>query len=308
MLRFIAYEPVEKAHKRLKSKVPKKEHMRRTDALAAKMQRSISADIFRGIKKFKKRISREALQTAWEQGRYDQLEREVAWDKLPEDIEPVRDTLKGNMLRASKIMIPVLPPLAQKHLRWDISNPRIRHFADHHIGNLVRKIEGESKQAIRDVVARGFSKVMSPKQAAQEIVDHIGLLPRQNLALRNFANTLMDLGHTPQNILAMSSKYHDRLLMDRSMTIARTESRRLTNHSQNMVIQESANQGLIDRERSKRIWVVDGMPCEICEPMDGEETGLDDPWDVDTPQGVVSVDIPSDIHPNCECIFTVEVE
>ncbi len=57
------------------------------------------------------------------------------------------------------------------------------------------------------------------------------------------------------------------------------------------------NEGLITH-KAKKVWVIDGRPCDDCIEMDGEAVGLNDYWVM--PSGK-HVEIPTDSHPNCEC-------
>jgi hypothetical protein len=85
------------------------------------------------------------------------------------------------------------------------------------------------------------------------------------------------------------------------MMIARTETKNAINRGALAVWKAGRDQGLIDETATKE-WVVDGDPCEICEPMDGVQVPLDESWTIELLNGQeMQVEIPSQAHPHCYC-------
>lgn len=309
MLRFFVRKAVTKT-KRLKSKVKGAHRAKRVDALARRMQSAVSIDLVSGINTFKKRISREALMDAWERGDYEGLGKHIPWEDLHKDLNKFGSGMGKALWAASIAGLEHLPAPA-KEMRWDMGNPKMRGFVDKRVGNLVQGITNDSKAHLREVVARSFTHRMAPKEVADEIKNSIGLGDRYKNALRNFERE--QLRKFPQpSLMSWRVKqveaYSDRLLDARALTIARTEIRQATNYGQRAVWQEAASQGFIDKNIAKRIWVVDGAPCEICEPMDEAETTLDEPYTTDGNGNPVEPMEPGDVHPNCECIEILETE
>jgi hypothetical protein len=301
MLRFFVRKAVGKT-KRLKSRVKNAHKAKRVDALARRMQSVVSADLVDGINTFKKRISREALMDAWERGDYDGLGKHIPWDELHGDLKKFSSGMGKALWAASLAGIQHLPPPA-KEMRWDMGNPKMRGFVDKRVGNLVEGITSDAKANLRTMVSRAFTERLTPKQVADEIKGSIGLHDRYTNALRNYKEGLIQQGKEPDVVDRMAGKYEERLLDARALTVARTEIRQATNYGQRAVWKEAADQGFIDKNKARRIYVVDGAPCEICEPMDGQETTLDEPFHTADGEPVE----PGEVHPNCECIEILEL-
>lgn len=305
MLRFVAFQPVVKAEK-LKSKVKNAWKAKRVDALARRMKTAVGADLTSGLKAFKKSISKKDLMEAWAAGQYAHLDKHIPWENLPKHFGRAGKQLKAAMYEASLHGQAHLPAPA-KNMRWSIENPHIRSFVDTRVGKLIQDISNEGRAHVKEVIARSFQVAMTPKQVADEIVGSIGLHKRYRQALRNYARKMQEIYGRTDDYRPMMERingYEDRLLSSRALTIARTEIRQASNHGQRTMWREAARQGYIQKEKAKRIWVVDGAPCEDCEPMDGEEAGLDEPFISET-EGEVE---PGEMHPNCECIEILEIE
>lgn len=301
MFHFFVTKAVTKPHKP-KTKVKNAHRAKRVDALARRMQRAVSLDLLTGLTRFKKRISAERLQEAWESGNYEGLDRLIPWDKLDDDLQPTARRLRRSLFDSSGIAFAQLPAPIQSSLRWDVENPRIRNFIDHRVGMLIQGIKNDTRAQVRELVSQSFTRALTPREVASEIKDSIGLHEQYRKALSKYKRfVIYESGEkNPENQMKRINAYEDRLLKSRAMTVARTETRQATNHGQRTVWREAANQGLINRTTARRVWVVDGNPCEICEPLDGVETTLDQPF----PGGYE----PGEVHPNCECIEILEME
>lgn len=300
MLHFFVTKAVTRPPKP-KTKVKNAWKAKRVDALALKMRSVVSLDLLNGIQTFKKRISPEALMEAWKNGQYEHLDGFIPWDDLHKDLNPAAKRIRRGLFDASGIAISQLPAPVSRHLRWDAENPRLRNFVDKRIGNLIVGIQHDTRVLVRNLITRSFREALTPRDVAQELIGSIGLHPRYETALRNYKRfVIYESGEkNPDNQQKLINRYETKLLKSRAMTIGRTEVRQATNVGQRLVWTEAANQGLINKATAKRVWVVDGDPCPECEPLDGTETTLDEPY----PGGYE----PGEVHPNCECIEILEL-
>lgn len=84
----------------------------------------------------------------------------------------------------------------------------------------------------------------------------------------------------------------------RAESIARTESLRAANEGQLDAWDGAKKNGLLS-ENAKRVWIATGddLLCAICEPMDGVEELLDDPFILDDGEAITS----PPAHPRCRC-------
>jgi hypothetical protein len=303
MVRFYFSEPrnlVLKAKQRRKSSRTYK----RVSALSRQMSKAVQVDFVTGIKSFKKKISANKMYEAWKSGNYNSVLKEMPWQNLHEDLDPAFKKISGSFEGAANYTIQSMPAPMQDTLRFDAKNPFIRKWINERTGSLVQNIQSETQEIIQNAIVRTFTHAQDPRKVANQIRDHIGLNERYSIALMNYREKLEQSGkHNIGQINNLTDAYYDRLLDARAMTIARTETRFASNQGQLAVWNQAANDGLIDRATSKKVWYVDGAPCEICEPMDGIAVPLDGFWNL--PDGSV-VDNPTDAHPNCMCGMELE--
>lgn len=267
--------------------------------LSQTMAKQVQVNLVKGIKKFKTKISPDKLYNAWATGSYGKVYEVIPWDQLPEDLGAASKILGGATLASSKFSIDSLPKPIESKLRYDTANPRIRDFMDRRVGELVTNISEGTRANIQTAVGRSFDQALTPRQVADQIKGGIGLLPQHEAAVAKYRDTLVKVGELPgTKIESLANGYADRLLDYRAMLISRTETRAAANWGQLSVWQQAADQGLIDSHTAQKIWVVDGNPCEICEPMDEEPADLYGFWSLNNGD---TVEIPSEAHPNCMC-------
>lgn len=266
-----------------------------------RMSKAVRVDLTHGIRTFKKSVSKPALAKAVETGSYGHIMRAIPWKDLPDHLDPVKKPINQTLAESSGFAIKAFPNTLAKKLRFDLSNPRIRDYVNRRTGELIENIKTDTQQTIAKAVMTHFSHAQSPSQIADRIVGSIGLTERHETAVMNYQNGLEAQGVNPDRIDTLVENYQDKLLDYRANMIARTEVARANNEGQLAVWGEAKDQGLIDQSATK-VWVVDGNPCPICEPMDGEEVALDDVWILD--DGTIC-DIPTDAHPNCMCLMTI---
>lgn len=297
---------VEKARtpKRPKWKVTRTKN--RLERLANTMAGSVRLDLLRGLKKFKSKIHPEEIYQAWLSKDWNAVFQAVPWGTLPKDLAGFATHIGGSLEKSSSMSIKALPEPAQKDLRFDLRNPRIREYVNNRTGSLVVGIENDTRNLISNAIARHFDEAMTPRRVADIIKPSIGLYPAQTRALQNYRLGLEKEGTKPASLEELSDKYHDRLLDARARMIARTETKFALNEGQLAVWNQAADQGLIDREAVKKQWILDGAPCEVCQAVLDEEDGgaipLDDYFVLDFGgrTGEVSVLGPPG-HPNCMC-------
>lgn len=293
------HEPHFHRIQKAKTKVKVSIHYKRMDALTRRMGNAVSVDLNKGLTTFKKKISPEELMKAWSSGSYTAVLRHIPWYKLPDDLKDYSQLMDRTYTDSTDMALEALPPPINKNLRYDINNPRLRQYMQSHTGKLIEKVTNDMRLTVLDAVQNTFTKGWTPRTVAEHIKGSIGLDQRRATALANYRTTLESKNQFSQDkIDSMVARYSDDLLKQRAMTIGRTETRNATNDSQLSVWREGAQQGFIDKQKAKKVWVVDGNPCEICEPMDGVAVGIDDVWILDSGD---AVDIPSEAHPNCYC-------
>src|SRR5271170_406723 len=92
---------IQKAKRARKKQTTK--HYEKNLALSKQMGNAVGIDLFRGLQRFKKRISVEALKNAWEKGDYHKLMTHVPWEKLPEDLNHGFGKIKAALGKAADL-------------------------------------------------------------------------------------------------------------------------------------------------------------------------------------------------------------
>ena len=269
-----------------------------TSKLSKLMATAIHMHFARGLKTFKRSLNANEIAEAVRTGGIGNIQRLIPWPKLDDHLAPLQKLLAKVAGGASKVTVDGMPQKVKSSLHFDWRNPAIRYWVKNRTGELIVGIQSDTQKVVQRAVMRSFTHALTPRQVAEEIKNSIGLYPRQQDALVNYRSGLQqNKTLTPDRVDTLVDKYSDRLLDQRAMTIARTETRFATNQGQLDVWSEAANQGLVNRNTAKKIYIVDGNPCDICEPMDGIAVPLEEQFT--TPEGE-AVDGPP-IHPNCMC-------
>lgn len=281
---------------------------RQNHSISQAMGSAVKVDLLRGIETFKSRLAKGSLQEeiirAAKTGDWRKMFKIIPFDRLESDLRPMTNRLLAAARSGADVTVNRLPEPTQRKLRYDIKNPRIADYIKNRTGELITTSEDGMLSAVRAATKRSLTHALTPDQVAGEIRGSIGLHARQVTALNSYRLALADGGHSAARQEAMVNAYSERLLDQRALMIGRTEVRFAANAGQNDVWRAAADAELIPAT-ARRIWVVDGNPCpQICQPMNGVETGLDEPWEL--PDGRL-VDNPTESHPNCYCIASIQL-
>jgi len=151
-------------------------------------------------------------------------------------------------------------------MKFDRSNPEAVKWAHDHAAETISGISKTTREDIRDLVADAMDGEYDVGELANEIASLLG------------DDTRADV-------------------------IARTESMRAANEGQQQLWAQAEEAGLLTGNE-KQEWIVtpDDKLCPICEPLDGEQVGLDESFDVDGEE----IDGPP-AHPNCRCVVALAI-
>ena len=189
-------------------------------------------------------------------------------------------------------------------MRFDATNPRAVVAARTQTADLVTAVSASTKDSIRSVMARSFREGIPPRDAAKLIKPLVGLRERQAVAVTNLWAKLTDDGEA--NVDEKVERYADRLLGQRALDIARTETIRASSIGQKETWNQAKDLGLL-RGDEKRRWSAADSPrtCLICEYLDGKVVGFDESF---VGEDGEEYDLPPDPHPDCRCSIVLEVD
>ena len=271
-----------------------------------KIKPAIQIGIESGVQAFRKKINLHDLVSALDQGDLIKVRQVVPWteldDELKKNLEKVIETGIGESAAKSKFIfrsaIKKLIGVDPK-IRFDISNERIKNYAEKYTASLVEGIRQQTQEAISNFAMDAINRGIPSRQSADKIKQIIGLNSRQSQALINREQQLIKSGFKGTRLETALNDYRDKQLTYRAETIARTEASFINNNGLAMIVEENVSSGYIDPSSAKKKWVVtphDNI-CEVCLPMNGQTVGIYDDFELDDGQ---SIQVPP-AHPNCLC-------
>lgn len=201
---------------------------------------------------------------------------------------------KGGFFRANAARIN-----ATFSVTFDAISPRTIAWAQQRSARLVTEIDTTTRAALRTLVSTSFIEGIPPRRLATIVRLSIGLRTDQIRALQGYITSLPS-SLTEQQRLSRIERRSNRLLRQRAVLIARTETINAANQGQGELWLQSRDKGLLPPDQ-QREWIVTpdsrNDTCPICPPMAGQRRGLDEPFE--TGEGGL-VHAPT-AHPNCRC-------
>ena len=199
---------------------------------------------------------------------------------------------------AQTMQAAAVPAAAAIGWRFGLPDEIAARIARETAGRLIVDVAGNAAD-LRDIVARVVSEAFMegghPYQQAQVIRDFVGMLPRDQERLRRYAAGLWDSGVSERMYGLRVDQFAQRMWRDRARMIARTETIRAARQGQREAWNAAADEGLLERDRTFRVWVADGDACDLCQE---NEAASPIPYDAEFPNGFFP-------HPNCECSETL---
>lgn len=197
----------------------------------------------------------------------------------------------------SRVELPTVQKASLK-FAFDRDRPEAAAWARQESALLVREITEGQRQAIRDVIAFGQQRGLSPQDTARQIQQTVGLTAQQSgwvnsynsrAVTQNVANG-MSFEQAMRAAEGPTARYQSQIHRYRAATIARTEIMRANSEGRQQAWQQGLSGGWISPSSQKE-WIAEDDACEICAPINGMQVGINDEF----PEG----DPPA--HPNCRC-------
>lgn len=177
--------------------------------------------------------------------------------------------------------------------RFDRTNPQAIIWSQQHAAELVTNVTQRTRMAIRNIITRAFTENIPPRDAARLVRGVVGLTEPQEESLDKFRKKLMEDGLTGARLRSKLEAATDRMVRQRSLMIARTETIRASNEGQTQLWMQAVDAGKLPRN-VQRVWITTEGACpEICEPLEGKRAPLTGAFEnkYDAPPA----------HPGCRC-------
>lgn len=235
--------------------------------IADKASPAVAAAFERAVAKVRGTVKEVELQSALERGdveaamRVLDIDGEMTAALKPEVIPPLED-----VFIAAGRDAPVRTIGAQVAMRFDLTNPNVARFLQTYDFGLIRQVSQETRDAIRRVVTDAVTNGGAPKVQARAIRDHIGLTDRQAQAALNYRDALSIEGRPADQVMRMTEKYRARLLRQRALNIASTETINASAAGTQAAWDQAADSGLLNRATVRQGWGVTGDDrlCVVC--------------------------------------------
>jgi len=268
--------------------------------IARRMQPEMRKAFLFAVNSAKKKMSVEVIAAAFETRSSSVVLSKIPLAEFEKEFgEKGEKVLKQTLKLAGDQAAKILSKQTGFSVAFDLTNTRAVSWIRRNGAEMVTNVTTQTRQAIVQAIERAIIEGRPPAQAARDLrALQFGLTKQQEKALANFQAKLLE--EEASNVESRVAKYAKALERQRSLKIARTETLNASNGGQQTLWLEAKDKGYLDPNKTTREWLVtddDRLDVVVCEPMDGQERGLDEPF---TTGDGRSVDHPS-AHPECRC-------
>lgn len=263
--------------------------------LADRLAPALRAAFLAAVAQIRSRTSLSALTAALETGDPAAIVAAIQVARLPAALAPAVAVIEQVVTQAAERTLTAIAVRAA----FDLVNPLAATAARTQGAQFVTLVTAETQAAIRALVARAVTEGIAPRELARLIQPLIGLTRRQAQAALNARAAWEDSGLTGDVLTTKVDAYAAKLLKQRALMIARTETIDAANAGQLAAWQDAAAKGLLRPDRTFRIWSAANDPrvCPICAELDAQVVGFDEPFV--TIDGIEIMAPP--VHPLCRC-------
>ena len=220
--------------------------------------------------------------------------------QMPKRMAAVVKTLRGLFLKAAAEETLKLRAYGVG-LQFNVFDPFMIESARLESARMVRSITDESRRAIQHVMARSFREGIRPRNAAKMIRSVIGLTERQSAQVTQYHLKLVASGKPAFVAQQSSAQLADKLLRQRAVMIARTETIAAATSGQLTAWRAAQQRGLLPTE-ARKVWLTtpDDRMCKACRRMHGQSVLLYSEFV--SPYGPV---YGPPLHPQCRCALAL---
>jgi hypothetical protein len=226
----------------------------------------------------------------------------IPWDSLEKLTVAISPILRDVVEKAAAVTSKSLPRGID--IVFDVTNPEAVKWIREHAADMIKlNIMPSSKQAIREIIKRGFEEGIAPRQMADLIKEQIGILPKHAEAVETYRKMILQkfkdrgLITAEQDAQRLAMQYAQKLIKYRATVIARNETMLASNHGQLELWRQGVSEGTLLEIDWEREWIVSGdeRTCGKCMPMNGERAPINGAWSN-------GCRVPTEIHVQCRCV------
>ena len=324
MLQTVLKAPPFRPSQRAIRRIPrgKRPFYRELHEIADRLNPRVRRDFREAIERIKGTVLIDELEAAVLSGRESEILQMLGLEnKVRAQAGLLIASLAAVFERSARATLNIMPKEVRQQMSFDMTNPESVRFLERYRMGLISPVSvgpaGEeigitaaTRAGIAEIIRGGFEEGFPPREMARQIRENIGLNRRQARTWLNHRALLVEEGFTGKKLREKTDRFYQRLLRQRALTIARTETIRASGAGQQAVWEQAQQEGLLDPRETRRIWIVtpDDRLCEICEaipPANREGRRLNEPfW---SPlQGRYIMHQPA--HPRCRCAMGLRFE
>lgn len=266
--------------------------------LAERLVPSLRARFLAAVQQVQDAISLEELALAIERNNLTATQVAAKLGEFPELFGGLAADLKAGFFVGSNYSFRQLGQEAGIQIAYRVVNPAAVSYAETHLAQIVRPFVEDAKELISDIMADVARGLETPRSAAQEIRELVGLDPNRVRSLRKFEERLLADPRLDANLIERKmARETKRLLTQRARVIARNEAMKAANAGKREAELEARRKGLLRPSDWERMWIVtdDERLCPICEPLDGEVVGFEESFAQEPP-----------LHVQCRCTIRLQ--
>ena len=163
-------------------------------------------------------------------------------------------------------------------LSFTVTDPNALKWLKEYGAEEIKYLSDSQRQAIKDIVLRGYQDGITYQQQAREIRECIGLDPRRAEVLRKYSENLFAKGKSEAEVWRLMEKKGGALLTQRARTIAIQEATTAGARAFYETTADACKRGILDPNiyEGYRIVTGDERLCEKCSGLAGEARKLPD--------------------------------
>ena len=161
---------------------------------------------------------------------------------------------------------------------FDLVDPNAIKWIEEYGAQDVKYISEASKDALRDIILKGYQDGITPRNQAHQIREHIGLDPQRSQTLRKYGENLLVKGKSEDDVWRLMEKKGKALLNDRAMIIAVNEATEAACRGFYETTKDAVTRGILNPKKYEgyRIVTPDERLCTKCSALAGEARDLPD--------------------------------
>lgn len=273
--------------------------------LALELSAQMQKDVIAAFVELQNSLDINALMIAFEAGDIEAAMALITEADVAASLESARQTLREAVVLAGEGAAAELSTYLSESIAFSLTNPEAVAFLEEFGAEFVTNVTPTTRDAIRLALKDAYERGLTPAEAAKEVRKSIGLTEAMMEQKANLIRDMLEAGASQAEIETFIGKWTEQKIRERALLIAENELVEAGNAGQEMLWDQAAGEGYIDPATATRTWVTtqDDKTCTLCQPMDGMETGLYEPWQT----GSGPVNTPNQIHIRCRCTEVLNV-